>query len=229
MNSVSVTSNGNTVSGNTVKLKVLTVSAGAVTSVEVSDAGVGFQQLSSPVAGNVALVHPGTLGQLTVSPTGGSGATFTLKIKRGYVEQIDPRTEKMEITYDTLTAIAASTDNSLYFKVGDVIGTGAREIGEERKTNFKVASVYNKIFNTFRTNTTIKDFPRAKLTYQAAVTNSSGAAARGSTFVAIQPVARTFTTEEAALSSASDEFACTDSGGMAEHSYLQCISLNPAV
>jgi len=225
LNSVSVTSNGNTVSGNTVKLKVLTVSAGAVTSVEVSDAGVGFQQLSSPVAGNVALVHPGTLGQLTVSPTGGSGATFTLKIKRGYVEQIDPRTEKMEITYDTLTAIAASTDNSLYFKVGDVIGTGAREIGEERKTNFKVASVYNKIFNTFRTNTTIKDFPRAKLTYQAAVTNSSGAAARGSTFVDIQPVDRTFTTEEAAIYSASNEFAFTGSGRMAKKSYRQRFTL----
>ena len=159
------------------------------------------------------MIHPGSVGQLSVVPTGGSGATFTLKIKHGVVEQVDPRTEKIEITYDYALAEQAVTDSSLYFKVGEVIGTGATELeGGLRKTEFKVASISNKIFNNFRTNTTVKDFPRAKLTYSAAVTNSTGATAPGSSYVGIEPVDRRYTTEEAAIYSASKEYALTGSG-----------------
>ena len=224
LNAVNTTSNQNTISGSGIKLKVTSVSSGAVTGVEVTDTGVGFQ----PTRGlTPALIHPGTVGQLSVVPTGGSGATFTLKIKHGVVEQVDPRTEKIEITYDYALAEQAVTDSDLYFKVGEVIGTGATELeGGLRKTEFKVASISNKVFNNFRTNTTVKDFPRAKLTYSAAVTNSTGATAPGSSYVGIEPVDRRFTTEEAAIYSASNEFALTGSGRYGKKTYRQRFTMS---
>ena len=226
LNSVNVTSTNNTIAGSGIKLKVTSVNSGAVTGAEVSDTGTGFQPIRSATASERAIVHPGSLGQLSVSPSGGSGATFTLKIKHGTVEQVDARTEKIEITYDSLSAEAALSDSSLYFKTGEIIGTGATELGELRKTEFKIASVYNKVFNNFRTNTTVKDFPRAKLTYGAAVTNSTGATAPNTSFVDIEPVDRTFTKEEAALYSASNEFGLTGSGRYGKKTYRQRFTLS---
>lgn len=222
LNAVNVTSNSNICAGSGVKLKVTSVSGGVVTGVSVVDAGIGFKLQRNP--DNRQIVDPGTVGQLSVAPTGGSGATFTLKIKHGQMDDIDPRTEKLEIIYDDLTVEAAHTDSTRFFAVGDMVGTGDvltidSTQGQNKNTTFKIASIYNKPFNNYRTNTTIKEFPEGRITYQACTTSSSGASAAGSTFADILPVVRQFAPSEQAIYSASNEAAFTGSGRLAKKSF----------
>ena len=216
-------SSSNNLSGSGVKLKVTSVSGGVIDGIEVYDAGVGFRpQRASDSPANVTIP---TTGQSTVTPSGGSGATFTLKIKHGQVDEVDPRTEKMEIIYDKETIDAAYAGDSDYlFAVNDVLGTGDpvtadSEQGFNRNTSFKISSIYNKTFNSLRTNMTVKEFPEAQIKYKACVTNSVGSTAAGSTFTDILPVVRQPTTQEAALFSAKNEFAFTGGSKMAKKSY----------
>ena len=219
---------GNICAGSGVKLKVTSVSSGVIDGVEVQDAGVGFRIQRKQ--DGAAIVDPGTLGQLSVAPAGGSGASFTLKIKHGQLDDIDAATEKLEIIYDPLTIAAAHTDSTRFFVANDKVGTGdqitADNIqGFNKNTTFKIASVYNKVFNNFRTNTTVKDFPEARITYASCQTNSTGAAAAGTTFESILPVDRIPTTQEKAVYSASNEASLTGSGRLAKKTYRQRFTL----
>ena len=140
------------------------------------------------------------------------------------MDDIDPRTEKLEIIYDDLTVEAAHTDSTRFFAVGDMVGTGDvltidSTQGQNKNTTFKIASIYNKPFNNYRTNTTIKEFPEGRITYQACTTSSSGASAAGSTFADILPVVRQFAPSEQAIYSASNEAAFTGSGRLAKKSF----------
>ena len=223
-----VDGSGNRCAGSGVKLKVTSVNSGAVDGVEVQDAGVGFRIQRKQDA--AAIVDPGTLAPLSVAPAGGSGASFTLKIKHGQLDDIDARTEKLEIIYDKLTIEAAQTDSSRFFKANDVVGTGDQITadstqGFNKNTSFKIASVYNKVFNNFRTNTTIKEFPEARLTYSVATTNSVGAAAAGTDFESILPVDRIPTTQEKAVYTASNEVSLTGSSRMGKKTYRQRFKL----
>jgi len=220
----------NNLSGSGVKLKVTSVNSGVVDGIEVYDAGIGFRpQRASDTPANVTIP---TTGQSSVTPSGGSGATFTLKIKHGQVDEVDPRTEKMEIIYDKETIDAAhGGDSDYFFAANDVLGTGDpitadSEQGFNRNTSFKISSIYNKTFNNYRTNMTYKEFPEANVTMQACVTNSTGSTAAGSTFTDLQPTRRTPTTLEAGLFSAKNEFAFTGGSKLAKKSYRHRYTLN---
>tara|TARA_E500000331_G_scaffold350943_1_gene396747 strand:- start:2411 stop:9514 length:7104 start_codon:yes stop_codon:yes gene_type:complete len=220
----------NNLSGSGVKLKVTSVSGGVVDGIEVYDAGIGFRpQRASDTPANVTIP---TTGQSTVTPTGGSGATFTLKIKHGQIDEVDSRTEKMELIYDKETIDAAhGGDSDYFFAVNDIIGTGDpitadSQQGFNRNTSFKINSIYNKAFNNLRTNMTYKEFPEANVTMKACVTNSAGSTAAGSTFTDILPVRRTPTTLEAALFSAKNEFAFTGGNKLAKKSYRHRYTLS---
>tara|TARA_Y100000817_G_scaffold101669_1_gene79500 strand:+ start:2095 stop:9198 length:7104 start_codon:yes stop_codon:yes gene_type:complete len=216
-------SSSNNLSGSGVKLKVTSVSGGVIDGIEVYDAGVGFRpQRASDSPANVTIP---TTGQSSVTPSGGSGATFTLKIKHGQVDEVDPRTEKIEIIYDKETIDAAhGGDSDYFFAVNDVLGTGDPVTadsaqGFNRNTSFKISSIYNKTFNNLRTNMTVKEFPEGQIGYSACVTNSIGATTAGTTFTNILPVRRTPVVQEAALYSAKNEFAFTGGDRLAKKSY----------
>tara|TARA_B110000902_G_scaffold64977_1_gene77195 strand:- start:19334 stop:26446 length:7113 start_codon:yes stop_codon:yes gene_type:complete len=230
LNGISKTDSAeNHLNGSGVKLKVTAVSGGAVTGVEVIDGGVGFKLVldkDSPV-----ILDPNTTGQLSVAPSGASGATFSLKMKYGNVEEVDPLTEKIDITYNRLTVAAAHSDADRFFAANDVLGTGepltaGGEIGYNRNTTFKIASIYNKVFNNFRTNMTAKEFPEAQLGYKICSTNSAGASTAGTTFTDMLPVVRQGLTTEKAVYSASKEAAFSGGNRLAKKSYRHRYSLN---
>ena len=159
--------------GTGAKIKVLTVSSGVIQTVELNDPGSGFTS------------DPGLLGQ-TSTDGSGSGATFTLTLNRGIVEN-----------YANVYGVARIKNTHGLFAASDLVGNGT--------TNMSISTIENKTFNELRTNISYLDFPETTIEFEYAGTKSSGVSVPGTDYKILIGGVRKKTPEEFAVYSYANE------------------------
>lgn len=172
-------SSGNALTG--VKVKVTTISGGAITAFAISDPGT----LADNWSGN-----PGALNQLSTSGTG-TGATVSLTLARGRVTNSNPITEQIDI--DVITGhFRNQTDGALITPLGN----GA--------TFFTNTSIEDRKFNQVRTTMNLIENDGV-MTYEYAPTKSANVSSVGTTYEVLGLNVRKNTADEKSIRSYSNE------------------------